>query len=317
MIVPATSNEPQNIFHGVDPGTLRAMTRSLAAIRAVKADSSIYKIDDRIFLGSLGAALDRAELCRHNISHIVCVARGIRSIYPEQYSYKQIHILDSASESLLDHLPDCLDWMHKALTSDPKAKILVHCFAGRSRSVSIILAYLMVWHRITLRVALHHIRSIRPAANPNTHFMRHLKAFELELFARYGGPPETPARDRDPIVGFDSKSTSSESNSIEAGHLTLPTSKVGSLSNGPGLVDVLGELTSMVPSAKARLRLLEHTQRKDSGIATDGVGGYVTFNKTDTEPIPSVKRQTWMVIVLAVLIAFISSIAHRLIISHQ
>jgi len=215
-------------FRDVDADTLRAMTRSLALLRAAKSDVSIYKIDSRVFLGSLGAALDEAELSRYKVTHIVCVARGIRNVFAGKYQYKTVEILDSASESLLDHLPDTLTWMHEALTRDPNAKILVHCFAGRSRSVSIILAYLMVWHRITLKVALHHVRSIRPSANPNTSFMRHLKAFEQELFARHGEPENQP----------------------------------GTCENagGPGFCDVNAVLTALIPGAKARVRILEHTQ---------------------------------------------------------
>ena len=219
-----TSEEP---FHGVDADTLRAMKRSLAVLRAAKADVSIYKIDSRVLLGSLGAALDEVELNKHKVTHIVCVARGIRNVFVNKYKYNTVEILDSASESLLDHLPETLAWMHAALSSDPQAKILVHCFAGRSRSVSIILAYLMVWHRITLRVALHHVRSIRPAANPNSSFMRHLKAFEQELFARYGEPENSPGT-RDNV-------------------------------SGPGFENVEEALNELIPGAKARVRLLEHT----------------------------------------------------------
>ena len=174
-----------SIFHGVDPATLKAMTRSLAQLRTVRSDSCIYKIDDRVYLGSLSAALDRSELEKHGITHIVCVARGIRSAYSDHFAYKQVHILDSASESLLDHLPDCLGWMAEAL-EQPENKILVHCFAGRSRSVAVVVAYLMLWHGVTLRAALLHVRGIRPVANPNPHFVSHLRGLEEELAVRSG-----------------------------------------------------------------------------------------------------------------------------------
>ncbi len=50
-----------------------------------------------------------------------------------------------------------------------------------------VLAYLMIWHGVSLRAALLHVRGIRPVANPNPHFISHLKGFEEELLARKGG----------------------------------------------------------------------------------------------------------------------------------
>jgi len=68
------------------------------------------------------------------------------------------------------------------MRENPENKILVHCFAGRSRSVAIILAYLMYKLRIPLSVALLHVRQFRASANPNIGFINQLKAFENELF---------------------------------------------------------------------------------------------------------------------------------------
>lgn len=72
--------------------------------------------------------------------------------------------------------------MECVLRENPENKILVHCFAGRSRSVAIILAYLMYKLRIPLSVALLHVRQFRANANPNNGFINQLKAFEYELF---------------------------------------------------------------------------------------------------------------------------------------
>ncbi len=91
-------------------------------------------------------------------------------------------VLDSQSESLLDHFADSIYWIECVLRESPENKILVHCFAGRSRSVAIILAYLMYKLRIPLSVALLHVRQFRANANPNNGFINQLKAFEYELF---------------------------------------------------------------------------------------------------------------------------------------
>ena len=170
-------------FCDVDEATMRAMTRSLAVLRSVKADSAIYKIDERVYLGSLGVALNEDLLTNSGISHIICVARGIKPYYANRFTYLTIDLLDSVNESLIDRLPDALAFIHATFAANADSRIFIHCFAGRSRSVAIILAYLMIFHSLSLKSAFHHVRSIRASANPNSHFMHTLKALELEIAA--------------------------------------------------------------------------------------------------------------------------------------
>jgi len=50
--------------------------------------------------------------------------------------------------------------------------VLVHCFAGVSRSATIVIAYLMQEHGLTLTDALMHVRKQRYFINPNDGFRR-------------------------------------------------------------------------------------------------------------------------------------------------
>lgn len=56
--------------------------------------------------------------------------------------------------------------------------VLVHCHAGISRSVAIVLAYLMHMRKISVQDALNLIRSRRPIADPNSGFMHQLELYE-------------------------------------------------------------------------------------------------------------------------------------------
>ena len=61
---------------------------------------------------------------------------------------------------------------------------LVHCAKGQSRSVSIIIAYLLSRHSHkfkTFNKALTHVRSVRPMAMPNVGFALVLRGFEKEI----------------------------------------------------------------------------------------------------------------------------------------
>lgn len=60
-------------------------------------------------------------------------------------------------------------------------KILIHCHAGISRSVTIVVAYLMICRGQTLQTALGAVRKVRPIANPNPGFMRTLTEIDQSL----------------------------------------------------------------------------------------------------------------------------------------
>ena len=169
-------------FHNVDHNTMVAMKKALVVLQKVKCDNSVHQIADRLYLGSIGAALNLPELQTVGITHILCTATGVRSMHPDKFVYKTLTVLDSQSESLIDHFADSIYWLECVFRENSENKVLVHCFAGRSRSVAIILAYLMYKLRIPLSVALLHVRQFRASANPNIGFINQLKAFEQELF---------------------------------------------------------------------------------------------------------------------------------------
>jgi protein-tyrosine phosphatase len=64
-------------------------------------------------------------------------------------------------------------FIEKQLADDKK--IIVHCMAGISRSVSLVLSYLMYKYKMSYEKALATVRKNRPIANPNEGFMRQLR----------------------------------------------------------------------------------------------------------------------------------------------
>lgn len=61
---------------------------------------------------------------------------------------------------------------------------LVHCARGASRSVAVVIAYLLSRHRSRFKSfdeALQHVRRVRPVASPNVGFSLALKRFESTL----------------------------------------------------------------------------------------------------------------------------------------
>jgi dual specificity phosphatase 12 len=98
------------------------------------------KIQDRLYLGNLQAAQDLQLLKREGITHILQVAGGIKPMFPKDFKYKVIDVADQSSINLIRHFPACISFIREGLA---RGGILVHCYAGVSRSSSMVIAYLM------------------------------------------------------------------------------------------------------------------------------------------------------------------------------
>ena len=78
------------------------------------------------------------------------------------------------------YLDSAADWIHAALSQAEvgQSNVLVHCRWGKSRSPALVLAYLLKYRGMTLNDALAYVQSKREISQPNSGFMRQLKAYE-------------------------------------------------------------------------------------------------------------------------------------------
>lgn len=59
-------------------------------------------------------------------------------------------------------------------------KVLVHCVMGRSRSATLVLAYLMMKHSLSVVDAIEHVRQ-RRCILPNHGFLKQLRALDITI----------------------------------------------------------------------------------------------------------------------------------------
>ncbi|KAJ3669617.1 hypothetical protein LUZ60_011567 [Juncus effusus] len=158
---------------------VQALLEAMFAARISKEDKFPCQIEEGLYLGSLGAAMNKDELKKLNITHVLIVARSLGPPFPDEFIYKKIDVLDSPETNLAEYFEECFNFIDEAKAAG--GNVLVHCFAGRSRSVTIVVAYLMKKHQMSLGSSLSLVRSKRPLAAPNAGFFRQLDNYEKSL----------------------------------------------------------------------------------------------------------------------------------------
>ncbi|KAM1086862.1 hypothetical protein EV1_012484 [Malus domestica] len=158
---------------------IATLLRVIHVTRCSKEDNVPCQIEEGLFLGSIGAANNKDELKNLNITHILTVANSLAPAYPNDFVYKVINVPDRVCTDLKQHFDECINYIDEATRSG--GGVLVHCFVGRSRSVTIIVAYLMKKHGMSISQALEHVKSRRPQASPNAGFISQLESFERSL----------------------------------------------------------------------------------------------------------------------------------------
>ncbi|KAJ3031592.1 UNVERIFIED_CONTAM: hypothetical protein HDU68_002195 [Siphonaria sp. JEL0065] len=148
----------------------------------------ISQITEYVFLGSevVPTAPDAvSQLQSYGITHVLNMAKEVRDealmLPGTGISFKWLGVFDHPDEEIDGPLRDGVAFITEAMKSNPSAKVLVHCKAGRSRSVAVVLAYLVTVQKMTLKDAYELANSKRNGIIPNIGFMLALLHLELEI----------------------------------------------------------------------------------------------------------------------------------------
>jgi len=137
-------------------------------------------IKGRLYVGSRAQAQNWTLLQSLGITHILNVSRD--SIEPFEGKVKYLQCGFADKEDVDISVPAASSWEFiESAFEDASSCVLVHCASGVSRSVTIIIYYLMRKEIIPCEAALQRIRSIHPAACPNRSFISQLTALNSSL----------------------------------------------------------------------------------------------------------------------------------------
>lgn len=166
-----------------DEGQLGRMFRGLWRERQGRDRWDADEVSDRLFVGAMDAAQQADVIKGLGVSHIVRVlARDspTTGLQIDRLHYLVLRLDDRPEEDISSLFGRCSRFISKALLN-PRSRVLVHCFMGVSRSVTLACAFLMKMHGCSAHHALEQIKRTRLEANPNPGFMQQLEEYEWQM----------------------------------------------------------------------------------------------------------------------------------------
>ena len=142
------------------------------------------RISDWIYLGDCENARNNEDIKLLNIKYILNCAKGVKlDNIPDGIKYCHLKLIDDPHQYILLDLYKAFAFIE--LARESQSNILIHCRYGISRSVSILIAYIIKFYGLSVDNALRFIRTKRKQAEPNYGFMHQLHIYERYLQATY------------------------------------------------------------------------------------------------------------------------------------
>ena len=152
---------------------------------------SASEITDRLFVGDLASASNSCAMKAQGITHIVSVFNGTFELFPNEFKFKAIHVNDDPWVDIGKYFDESNAFIENAMNTSG-TKVMIHCQRGVSRSVTLMMAYILLkmnqikqipQAEITkvITTLLCRIKEHRPIALPNDGFIESLRIFICRL----------------------------------------------------------------------------------------------------------------------------------------
>jgi protein-tyrosine phosphatase len=165
-------------FRGAFDCDFHRAVRKLQSSRKAVEDTEPCRVAPGLFIGSLGAAKNLPALHKEGVTHILNASPIVPCYHRRHFRYKVVSVYDDAQEDISQHFEEANKYIAKGRQ---KGGVLVHCYAGMSRSATFVLAYLVACEGMSLATAMHATKLARPCIAPNSGFMTQLVLFSKQL----------------------------------------------------------------------------------------------------------------------------------------
>ncbi|XP_030458230.1 dual specificity protein phosphatase PHS1 [Syzygium oleosum] len=155
-------------------------------------------ITSSLFIGGALAARSIFTLQHLDITNVLCLCSNeigqSDSQYLDLFKYKNFSISDDEETNISSIFVEACDFIDHV--EQIGGKVLVHCFEGRSRSATMVIAYLMLRKNFTLLEAWNILKRAHRRAQPNDGFARIL----LDLDRKLHGKVSMEWQQRKPVM---------------------------------------------------------------------------------------------------------------------
>ncbi|XP_015270013.1 PREDICTED: dual specificity phosphatase DUPD1 [Gekko japonicus] len=163
-----------------------------------------------LYIGDEKTALDRYSLEKAGFTHILNAAHGRWNVDTGSDYYRDMAIEyhgveanDLPTFSLSPFFYPAAEFIHNALQNETN-KVLVHCAMGRSRSASLVLAYLMIYKNMTVVDAIDQVLKHR-CILPNRGFLKQLRELDIQLALERRNATNGVASSREQAAGIETE----------------------------------------------------------------------------------------------------------------
>ena len=132
------------------------------------------KVTEQLYIGNINQASSKEWLHKHHITHVINCTKEVSNFFPNEFVYSNLGMNDIKQQTLSPSVESAYDFMINAMGKG--GTVLVHCYAGISRSSSVIIYFLMKFKKWSYDEALDYLRKRHPQAQPNTGFTHQLKS---------------------------------------------------------------------------------------------------------------------------------------------
>ena len=148
--------------------------------KIVHITSHPNKILEWLFLGNYQNAQNIKDLKQIEVQTIINCAVECKNKFEDEFEYYKVSIADSITLKIDTFIENVIDFLEAC--REKGKKVLVHCMLGKSRSVTVIIAYLMKYHKMSYKEAYTLLKAARPIILPNLNFSRQLKLREYKNY---------------------------------------------------------------------------------------------------------------------------------------
>lgn len=133
-------------------------------------------LEEFLYLGDIEAT-EECTLKEFGIDYVISIGEH-NMIKNGPFPYVKEHLIIVANDDETQDLTNAFRESFEFIEKYKSNKILVHCSAGMSRSASIVIGYLIIYHNLDFEKAYHYVLSRRPCIYPNDGFIKQLMSLK-------------------------------------------------------------------------------------------------------------------------------------------